>query len=250
MNQWASKSIVGDSVSPAAQFRNDCGGSLVRCHAVLSCLAGLLCLPLAAAQVVSQQPLSDSERATAHKASRFAPRYPVYSTVEGQPIDGRPPEKSDDKPLFPEQTRAPYRHTAPYKITTLTAMLHAPWGMAFLPGGEILITERLPGAMRILDQRGVLSGPLGGLEKLSGAPETGLLDVALDPHFARNHRIFFTFFEFSDKVIGNTKVARARLAGSELTEVKVIFRSSPPLPNKDGGFAGGNGDGRPNRDCP
>ena len=168
---------------------------------------------------------------TTPKKSRFAPSYPVYITVEGQPINPSPPEKSDDKPLFPQQTRAPYHKTAPYKVTTLTAGLHAPWGLAFLPDGDILITERLPGAMRILDKQGVLSEPFPGLDGLSTDKETGLLDVALDPHFATNHRIFFTFFGYSDKVVGNTNVARARLDGGSLSEVKVIFRSTPALPN-------------------
>ena len=163
--------------------------------------------------------------------SRFAPSYPVYATVEGQPIDLAPPEKSDDKPLFPEQTRAPYHKTAPYKVTTLTGSLHAPWALAFLPDGSILITEKLPGAMRILGKSGVLSPPLPGLSGLSSDKETGLLDVALDPYFAVNHRVFFTFFGYSDKVVGSTNVARARLDGRSLTDVKVIFRSTPALPN-------------------
>ncbi len=172
----------------------------------------------------------ESPQTTPHK-SRFAPSYPVYATVEGQPIDPTPPEKSDDKPLFPDQTRAPYHRTAPYKITTLTGALHAPWALAFLPDGNILITEKLPGAMHILDARGALSEPLPGLTGLSTDKETGLLDVALDPQFVTNHRIFFTFFGYADKVVGNTNVARARLDGRSLTDVKVIFRSKPALPN-------------------
>ena len=176
-----------------------------------------------AVQTVAQQ--------TTPRKSRFAPSYPVYSAVEGQPINPSPPEKSDDKPLFPEQTRAPYHKTAPYKVTTLTASLHAPWALAFLPGGDILVTEKLPGAMRILNKQGVLSEPLPGLAGLSTDKETGLLDVALDPHFETNHRIFFTFFGYSDKVVSSTNVARARLEGRSLTDVKVIFRSKPALPN-------------------
>src|ERR1700722_2013906 len=74
---------------------------------------------------------------TAPLKSRFAPSFPVYSTVEGQPINPSPPEKNDDRPLFPEQTRAPYHKTAPYKVTVLTASLHAPWALAFLPDGGI-----------------------------------------------------------------------------------------------------------------
>ncbi len=110
--------------------------------------------------------------------------------TEGQPVDPRPPEKADDAPLFPEQTRAPYHASTPYQVTTLASGLRAPWGMAFLPGGKILLTERLPGAFRIVDQGGALSEPLTGLSVLASGPQVGLLDVALDPHFASNHRIF------------------------------------------------------------
>jgi aldose sugar dehydrogenase len=164
--------------------------------------------------------------------SRFRPRGPVYATTEGQPIDARPPEKSDDKPLFPEQTRAPFHATAPFTITTLASSLHAPWSLAFLPDGKILITEKLPGAMRILDKQGVLSAPIAGLSAVSSVPEFGVLDVALDPHFASNRRIFFTFFEWVDNN-SNTYVARARLDETEdaLTDVHVIFRTIPEIPS-------------------
>ncbi len=165
--------------------------------------------------------------------SRFRPRGPVYATTEGQPIDARPPEKSDDKPLFPEQTRAPFHATAPYTVTTLASTLHAPWSLTFLPSGKILITEKLPGAMRILDQHGALSGPIAGLSAVSSAAEFGVLDVALDPRFASNRRIFFTFFEWVDNNNSNTYVARARLNEAEdaLTDVQVIFRTTPAIPS-------------------
>ena len=158
------------------------------------------------------------------------------ATVEGQPIETRPTEKKDNAPAFREQTRAPYHATAPFKVTTLIDNMHVPWCVAFLPEGNILVTERLPGAMRMLDAGGVLSDPLTGVSvvKSAAAKDIGLLDVALDPGFASNHRIFFTFFDYVDGTDSNTNVARARLdqAKRALTDVTVIFRAQPAMPSK------------------
>ena len=166
------------------------------------------------------------------------------ATIEGQPIERRPPEKSDDKPLFPEQTRAPYHASASFRVTTLIDNLPAPWSLAFLPYGKILLTERLPGSLRILDTKGVLSEPVAGVAELASpaAKDVGLLDVVLDPHFATNHQIFFTFYDFFDGTNSNTYVARARLdeAKCALSDAKVIFRAQPAMPSKRlGGKTGG-----------
>jgi glucose/arabinose dehydrogenase len=172
------------------------------------------------------------------------PIAPGPATVEGQPIEKRPPEKGDDKPAFPEQTRAPYHASASFKVTTLIDNLPAPWSLAFLPDGKILLTERLPGSIRILDTKGTLSEPVAGVRDLAStaAKDIGLLDVVLDPHFADNHRIFFTFYDFVDGTNSNTYIARARLdeAKCVLLDAKVIFRSQPAMPSKRlGGKTGG-----------
>jgi glucose/arabinose dehydrogenase len=165
-----------------------------------------------------------------------AARLPWVSTVEGKPIDSRPPEKKDNAPTFPEQTRAPYRPTAPFKVTTLIDNLNVPWSLAFLPSGNLILTERLPGRMRILDKSGKLSDPLAGVSVVAspGAKDIGLLDVVLDPNFAKNQRIFFSFFDYIDNTDSNTYVARARLEESKfaVTDVEVIFRSIPAMPSK------------------
>jgi len=168
---------------------------------------------------------------------------PALSLVEGRPIESRPTEKSDNKPAFPQQTRAPYHASKPYRITTLIDNMPAPWSLAFLPSGKILVTERLPGSIRILDAKGVLSEPVAGVAALAspGAKGIGVLDVVLDPHFATNHQIFFTFFDFIESPTtnpggtdSNTYVARARLdeAKCALSDVKVIFRAQPAMPSK------------------
>jgi glucose/arabinose dehydrogenase len=163
-------------------------------------------------------------------------RIPWLSTVEGKPIDTRSPEKKDNAPTFPQQTRAPYHRTPAFKVTTLIDNLTVPWSVAFLPGGKIILTERLPGKMRILDETGKLSQPLTGVSVVGspGAKDIGLLDVVLDPGYASNKRIFFSFFEYIDGTDTNTNIARARLdeSGLELADVKVIFRGLPVMPSK------------------
>jgi glucose/arabinose dehydrogenase/cytochrome c553 len=169
---------------------------------------------------------------------------PAPALVEGKPIDNRPPEKSDNQPAFPEQTRAPYHATPPYRVTTLLEKMPAPWSLAFLPSGKILLTLRLPGSLRILDTQGVLSAPVAGVADLAsaGSSDVGLLDVVLDPKFASNHRIYFTFFDYKDGTNSNTYLARARLdeAKCALSETKVIFRAQPAMPSRRlGGKTGG-----------
>src|SRR5579872_1137913 len=70
--------------------------------------------------------------------------------VDGRSIESRPPEKADDKPAFPGQTRAPYHKTVTPMVELLTDKLKSPWSFAFLPDGKFLITEK-PGTMRVLD---------------------------------------------------------------------------------------------------
>jgi aldose sugar dehydrogenase len=161
---------------------------------------------------------------------------PWLVTEEGKPIDSRPTEKTDNTPAFPEQTRAPYRKTAPFRVTTLIDNLEVPWSLAFLPSGNIILTERLPGRLRILNTNGRLSGPLAGVSSAMspGAKDIGLLDVVLDPNFATNQRIYFSFFNYIDGTNTNTCIARARLDEKTLSvsDVTVIFRALPIMPSK------------------
>ncbi len=161
---------------------------------------------------------------------------PWLNPTEGKPIDTRPTEKKDNTPSFPEQFRAPYRATPRFKVTTLIDNLEVPWSLAFLPSGNIILTERLPGRIRILHTDGKLSGPLAGVSVVAspGAKDIGLLDVVLDPNFASNRRVFFSFFNYIDGTNSNTNIARARLdeKALALTDVSVIFRGLPVMPSK------------------
>ncbi len=115
------------------------------------------------------------------------------------------------------------------KPVTVARGLEHPWALAFLPDGRLLVTERV-GRLRVVDGGGRLSAPLAGLPAISVVGQCGLLDVVVDPRFADNQRIFFTFAEPAASGGGNsTAVASARLVGDALTDVRTIFSQRPKL---------------------
>ncbi|HEY0266991.1 MAG TPA: PQQ-dependent sugar dehydrogenase, partial [Rhizomicrobium sp.] len=169
------------------------------------------------------------------EAPRAAPtpgdtrEFPGTRLVEGQGWETRPPEKADDKPLFPQQTRAPYHHAADWTLTTVTDKLHLPWAIAFLPGGRMLATEKFPGHLRLVSPDGALSEPLAGIDMLAPPKKLGLLDVALAPDFAKSKRVYFSFYQLLPDRNGNTNLAYGTLdeAANALHGVTVIFRGKP-----------------------
>ena len=115
------------------------------------------------------------------------------------------------------------------KPVTVARGLQHPWGMAFLPDGRMLVTER-PGRMRIVERDGSLGAPLAGLPPVAAAGQGGLLDVALDPRFADNRLVYWSYSEpAADGNANGTAVARGRLDGQRLADVQVIFRQQPKV---------------------
>jgi glucose/arabinose dehydrogenase len=113
------------------------------------------------------------------------------------------------------------------KPQTVARGLVNPWGLAFLPDGRLLVTEK-PGRMRIVGSDGTLGSPLKGLPPVDAVGQCGLLDVALDPKFADNALIYWSYAEPGEG--GNaTAVARGRLDGTQLRDVQVIFRQQPKV---------------------
>ena len=113
------------------------------------------------------------------------------------------------------------------RVETVASGLARPWALAFLPDGRMLVTER-PGNLRILDAGNRLSKPLAGVPEVAAGGQGGLLDVAIDPDFQSNRRVYFSFAEPGDGG-ASTAVARGILAEDGLEDVEVVFRQEPKV---------------------
>jgi glucose/arabinose dehydrogenase len=110
---------------------------------------------------------------------------------------------------------------ARFRVVVLVEGLEHPWGMAFLPDGDLLITER-PGRLRLVRDGALDPAPLEGVPEVYASGQGGLLDVALDPDFPTNRLIYLSYAAETDAGAG-TRVARARLGEGRLEDLEVIF---------------------------
>lgn len=140
-------------------------------------------------------------------------------------VDKNSPEY---QPAFANQTRVKGVKTqAPYDVQVLTKDLGKPWGIINLPDGRFLITEK-SGFMNIVSADGKTVMKVEGFPKVDDKGQGGLLDVALDPDFATNRMIFWSF---SEPVSGgnHTSVAKGKLSADEkmIENPQVIFQATP-----------------------
>ncbi|MEO8115427.1 MAG: PQQ-dependent sugar dehydrogenase [Phenylobacterium sp.] len=153
--------------------------------------------------------------------------------AQNAPVPTAPPNGAGQHPAFPGQTRAPeIKAGVAYQATPVAEGLSYPWGLAFLPDGALLITEK-PGRLRIL-RDGKLSEPVAGTPSVDARAQGGLLGLAIDPAFARTGLIYMSYSEPHEDKSTNTAVARGRLvtdaAGvSRLEGLTTIWRQAPAL---------------------
>jgi glucose/arabinose dehydrogenase len=125
----------------------------------------------------------------------------------------------------PGQTRAPEaRKDVAFEVVTVAEGLEKPWGLTFLPGGKMLVTEKA-GRLRVVTPDGKLSEPVAGLPAVDNRGQGGLLDIALDPRYASNRLIYWSYSEPGAEDVNNTAVARGKFvdeAAPRVDEVKVI----------------------------
>jgi glucose/arabinose dehydrogenase len=128
-----------------------------------------------------------------------------------------------------QTSRSPTPDAQPFpgRAVTVATGLEHPWGLAALPDGTWLVTER-PGRLRRIARDGAVSAPLTGVPEVYARGQGGLLDVALSPTFAQDRLVYLSFSEPGDGGAG-TAVARGRLGERGLEGTTVIWRQHPKV---------------------
>ncbi|MDJ0508927.1 MAG: PQQ-dependent sugar dehydrogenase [Crocosphaera sp.] len=134
---------------------------------------------------------------------------------------------SDNSTIQPttKQTSQPSQTQPEIKQVTVIEGLENPWGMDWLPNGDILITER-PGRVRLVKNGKLEPQPIQGVPEVLAVGQGGLLDVGVHPNFRENGYIYLTYAS-GTRNNNQTNIARAILEDNRLRDVEVIFEVSP-----------------------
>jgi glucose/arabinose dehydrogenase len=144
------------------------------------------------------------------------------------PLETRPANAQEQEPAFAGQSRAcEAKSNVAYEVQVLAKGLAHPWAVEPMPGGDLLVTEKL-GRLRIVSAKGEVGPPIAGVPKVDARGQGGLLDVGLSPQFESDRTLYLSFSEPRDGGNG-TSVARAVLSADRrsLEQVRVIFRVLP-----------------------
>src|SRR5687767_9704057 len=117
-----------------------------------------------------------------------------------------------------------------FKVVTVAEGLRNPWSMAWLPNGDMLVTERgtgdYPGSLRIIRDGKLLPTPVPGVPAVRAISQGGMQEVAVHPNFAQNHFIYLSYAKpRNDGMEGTTALTRAKLEGDRLVDAKEIFEA-------------------------
>ena len=111
-----------------------------------------------------------------------------------------------------------------YRTVTVAEGLERPWSLAFLPNGDLLVTEK-PGRLRIVRDGALLPDPVGGVPQVHNVGQGGLLDVVPHPDYANNGWLYLSYARPLDDDASTTAVTRARLDGITLVDQEDIFEA-------------------------
>ena len=111
-----------------------------------------------------------------------------------------------------------------YRVVTVVDGLEIPWSMTFLPGGDMLVTER-PGRLRIVRNGTLLPEAVAGVPAVHAEGQGGLFEVMAHPNFASNHLLYLTYAKPNDGG-STTRLVRAQWENDQLTNVEEIFEAA------------------------
>jgi glucose/arabinose dehydrogenase len=155
----------------------------------------------------------------------FAQQTPPAGRQGGRGRQGGPPPGSFQRvaPLpFPDQPQVVETTGASLRVTPMFKGLESPWSLAFLPNGDMLITEK-PGRLRIVRGGTLDPQPITGTPEVFAVGQGGLLEVAVHPQFAQNQFVYLTYSKGRDGKEGTTALARAKFDGKALVDLKDIL---------------------------
>src|SRR5262252_4438632 len=114
----------------------------------------------------------------------------------------------------------------PVKTTTIATGLWHPWSLAWLPNGDMLVTER-NGKLRVVRDSRLDPEPIAGVPPVHSVRLSGLMEVLPHPNFAQNHWVYLTYTKAVGPDLVATTLARGRLEGKQLVDVKDIVTCDP-----------------------
>ena len=128
-----------------------------------------------------------------------------------------------------------------YRVVTVVEGLEIPWCMTWLPGGDMLITER-PGRLRIVRDGRLLPDPVPGVPTVHTEGQGGLFDVLPHPDFASNRLLYLSYADPNDGD-STTRVVRAKFENDRLSDLEEVFKAVSQGRGHFGGKLAFNRDG-------
>lgn len=130
---------------------------------------------------------------------------------------------------------------AKFRVETVASGLQVPWGFAWLPNGDMLVTER-PGRVRIIEKGKLRAEPVFTVPDVEPSSESGLMDISLHPEFAKNSFVYMAYAYRGDGK--QVKIVRYKYSNGRLTEPTIIIERIPAAPNHAGTRARFGPDGK------
>ena len=116
----------------------------------------------------------------------------------------------------------------PFRLETVVEGVDTPWGIAFLPDGRMLVTEK-KGALRIVQNGTLLPEPVGGIPAVRSQGQGGLLDVAVHPDYATNGWIYLSYSDPGPGESALTAIVRGKLSDGQFVEQQQVFKAPAEL---------------------